>query len=128
MSYDVVGQVPQLHVAGGPRVRVGHDISPDVNGMVHPPSVDDLANLQVSGLSTYDTVENLTNTGLSGQVRVPHRPLPDGLGVVEDHVGVGGSQPLGHHTVYPTRSMPLAEYEKLIKGMDWQNIGINLKK
>jgi hypothetical protein len=48
------------------------------------------------------------------------------LAVIADHVGVGGGQPLGHHTIYPARSMPFHEFEDLIKGMNWGNVGVRL--
>ncbi|MBB2743669.1 UNVERIFIED_ORG: RHS repeat-associated protein [Microbispora rosea subsp. rosea] len=123
---------PGLHTAGGPRVRprdpaTGRgDITVDDQGMVHPPSAEDLENLSVEGLSTYDTVENLRAIGLSGQVRQPTKPLAEGLGVVSDGAGVGGPMPEGHHTIYPTESMPFDDFVGLIKSMDWQNIGVKL--
>jgi hypothetical protein len=117
---------PACLVAGGPRVRPGRDVFPDENGLIHAPSADDLAGLNVHGLSVFDTVDNLRASGLSGQVRAPRGALPDGLGMVADGAGVGGRMPLGHSTIYPTRSMTVDEFDGLIKGMDWQNIGVKL--
>ena len=116
----------ELYTAGGPRVRPGRDIDVDIDGMVHPPSAGNLRRLDVQGLSTYDSIANLSAQGLTGQVRRPTRALPEGLGVIADHVGVGGPQPLGHHTIFPARSMPFEEFDGLIKGMDWQNVGVKL--
>lgn len=127
---DGTGDPPDLYTAGGPRVRPREgdrgDIEVDENSMVYPPTPENLQDLNVQGLSTYDSVDNLAAQPLSGQVRSPNRPLPEGLGIVEDHVGVGGPMPPGHHTIYPTRPMQFTDFEQLIKGMDWQNIGVKL--
>jgi len=117
-----------LLVAGGPRVRPGRDIAVDSNGLVHPPSGENLANKNVQGLSTYETVDQIKAEGLTGQVRKPSESLPEGLGQIADGAGVGGPAPMGHHTIYPTRSMPFEDFEGLIKGMNWQNIGVNLRR
>lgn len=122
------GSAPAMFTAGGPRVRDGKDIDVDADGYVDPPSSQALGELDVQGLSVYDSVENLRNAGLSGQVRTPATPLPDGLGMIADHVGVGGPMPAGHHTVYPARRMPFAEFDSLIKTMSWHNIGVKLPK
>ncbi len=135
--YVVAGGSPvlvhncKLHTANGPRVRPGPgpktDIDVDAGGLVHPPSAGDLSSLNVQGMSTYDTHQNLAAVGLTGQVRAPTKPLADGLGVIADGVGVGGRRALGHHTIYPTRSMPFDEFVGLIQSMGWQNIGVKLK-
>jgi len=117
----------ELYTAGGPRVRPGRDITVDSGGQVHAPTPENLRSLTVEGLSTFDSVDNLAASGLTGQVRSPRNPLPDGLGVLADGAGVGGPMPMGHRTVYPTRSMQFDEFEGLIRGMDWQNIGVRLR-
>lgn len=130
---DGTGDPPNLYTAGGPRVRPREgdpprgDIDVDESGMVYPPTPENIRDLEVQGLSTYDSVDNLAAQPLSGQVRAPNRPLPEGLGIIADHEGVGGPMPPGHHTIYPTRPMQFTDFEQLIKGMDWQNIGTKLK-
>ncbi|MEV6675196.1 hypothetical protein [Streptomyces sp. NPDC051162] len=115
-----------LHTVGGPRVRPGKDIDVDAGGFVRAPTEGELKALDVQGLSTFDTTANASRVGLKGQVRSPEGPLPDGLGVISDGKGVGGTRALGHHTIYPTRRMSFDEYVELIKGMKWENVGVKL--
>lgn len=99
------------------------DIPVDTNGMVHPPSVENLASRSVYGLSVYDTVSHMIAAGVtSGKVREPSTPLPEGLGFIADGRDAGGARPDGHGTIYPTRVMPYTEYQSLIKQMEWKNV------
>jgi RHS repeat-associated protein len=123
---------PNVLVAGGPRVRpkegIKGDITVDEGGNVHPPTSEDLEGKDVEGLSTYDSVDNLRARGLTGQVRKPTLPLPEGLGIIADGTQADGVQPEGHNTIYPTAVMPISAFEALIKSMNWQNINVNLKR
>jgi hypothetical protein len=78
---------------------VPNDIEVDADGFVAPPSPADLDSRNVRGLSVCDSVENLKQVGLTGQVRTPGKPLPPGLGIIADGLGTGGNQPKGHHTI-----------------------------
>jgi large repetitive protein len=134
LVHNVDGEACTLMTAGGPRVRPKGDdgrgdITVDEHGMVHPPTPEQLRNLNVEGMSTYETVADIEAVGLTGQVRRPNRPLAPGLGEIADGAGVpGGTQPQGHHTIYPTESMPFTEFEERIQSMDFQNIGHNIKR
>ena len=115
------------HVAGGPRVRAGTDIDVDSDGLVHPPSAEELDELDVHGLSTYGSVDSLEARGLTGQVRAPNKELPEDLGIIADGAEVGGPQPEGHRTIYPKKTMPYEEFVRLVESMEWKNIGHRLR-
>ncbi|MEV7603572.1 polymorphic toxin-type HINT domain-containing protein [Kitasatospora sp. NPDC089797] len=117
------GGIPECFAAGTPKHRV-RDIEADAEGFIHPPTADELQTLKVSGASTYRTVGELRDQGLTGKVRNPNAPLPDGLGMIADGKDVGGTQPHGHITLYPTRKMTPEEFTGLLRGMDWQNSAV----
>ncbi|MCS0604073.1 hypothetical protein NX794_23080 [Streptomyces sp. LP11] len=116
------------HTVGGPRVRPGKDIAVDDEGFVNPPTAEELKSLDVQGLSTFDTEQNAGRVGLKGQLRAPKGPLPDGLGIISDGRQVGGPRAVGHHTIYPTERMTFDSYQDLIKGMQWENVGVKIGK
>jgi YD repeat-containing protein len=49
--------------------------------------------------------------------------LPEGLAVIADGADVGGTEPVGHHTIYPTRGMPFGEFVDLYLGLQWEYAG-----
>lgn len=42
------------------------------------------------------------------------------VGVVADGADVGGSRSPGHHTIYPTESMPFEQFSTLFDSLPWQ--------
>jgi hypothetical protein len=115
----------KLYFAGSAKSR-GNDFEEnvDANGIVHPPTSEQIANLSPEGKSTYDTVENLRDAPISaGQQIRSFSNLPDGVGAIEDGIGVGGTRPMGHVTVHPTRPMPKEEFDDLLNGSGWANFG-----
>jgi RHS repeat-associated protein len=124
-SESSASQSVKPHTAGGPRVRPGKDkdIAVDDDGFVNPPTAEELKALDVQGLSTFDTEQNIRRIGLRGKIRAPKEPLPDGLGIISDGRQVGGPRAVGHHTIYPTERMTFDHYQDLIKGMNWENVG-----
>jgi hypothetical protein len=62
---------------------------------------------------------------LSGQYHVlaAGTELPDGLGLHADGADVGGEQPFGHRTIYPTVPMSVSQFADLFLGLGWQWAG-----
>jgi hypothetical protein len=118
---------PACYFAGAAKARPD-DLPVDADGNVHPPTADDLAALDVHGKSAYASVDHLNNAGLSpGQQIRSFANLPDGVGAIRDGVDVGGTQPEGHITLYPTDVMPAAEFnQRLVEG-GWSNVGTKTK-
>ncbi len=113
----------QCFFAGAAKARP-NDLPVDADGNVHPPTAEDLANLNVQGKSTYRTVEDLKSANLSSGQQIRRFPaLPDGVGAIEDGADVGGTNPVGHITLYPTRVMSAQEFNQLLNEGGWENIG-----
>jgi hypothetical protein len=49
--------------------------------------------------------------------------LPEGFGVKADGSEVGGPQPEGHHTIYPTEPMPGQDFVDQFNGLPWEYAG-----
>ncbi|MFC0625839.1 RHS repeat-associated core domain-containing protein [Kribbella deserti] len=99
------------------KVRVPADIEVDKDGNVHPSSPP-------KGKSTYSDPFH-PDVKLTGHYwRLPAgTQLPDGLRVIADGTDVGGDQPHGHHTLYPTRSMKYDEFVSLYVSLPWEYVG-----
>ncbi len=50
--------------------------------------------------------------------------LPDGLAIHADGADVGGHAPAGRRTIYPSKAMPLSEFNQKLGGMDWTHLGV----
>lgn len=90
----------------------------DVVGPYSPSAPTD----EVGAASTYIDAER---SGLSGHYyRLPAgTELPDGLGVHADGEDVGGLQPWGHRSVYPTTQMTYEQFQELFQGLGWEYAG-----
>jgi hypothetical protein len=117
-----------LYFAGAAKTR-GNDIPSDEAGNVHPPSPDDIAALDVHGKSTYKSVPQLEAANLSPNQQIREMPsLPEGVGAVADGADVGGPNPDGHVTLFPTRVMPREEFDGLLNDSGWKNTGKKTQK
>ncbi len=94
-------------------IRVGSDIVPDAAGNVRPTNPP-------SGLSTFDSVENLPTKG-----RVWRLPgaadLPGGVNAIPD------APPPGHFTIGPTGEMSLEEFLGSLGELPWVDTGTKIK-
>ncbi|WP_405009075.1 polymorphic toxin-type HINT domain-containing protein [Kitasatospora sp. NBC_01539] len=128
--YVLAGSTPILvhnedrcFFAGAAKARPD-DLPVDADGNIHPPTPEDLANLNVHGKSAYSSVDDLVSARLSaGQQIRSFSELPDGVGSIADGVNVGGTMPAGHVTLYPTRVMTRGEFDQLLTDGGWNNIG-----
>jgi hypothetical protein len=98
----------------GPRApRAGTDIEVvdgNVSGQTPP---------GVKGASTFT---DPLRTSLSGHYHTlpAGTTLPKGLGIFADGEDVGGTQPWGHRTIYPTEDMTFQEFTDLFLNLPWQ--------
>jgi len=87
---------------------------------------------EVHGGSTFISVQDGQNIGMDGQVfRLPEgTELPPGYGVHADGADVGGGQPSGHRTIYPTQQMPAGDFQSGYGSTDfgWEWYGTVNKK
>ncbi|OIV37971.1 hypothetical protein BIV57_08300, partial [Mangrovactinospora gilvigrisea] len=116
----------KLHAFGNkeaPRpVRLDRDLgvdSPDaVVGPYEPTAPTDKAR----GASTYIDPERAPVTG-QYHVLPPGYEMPEGLGVHADGEDVGGPEPWGHRTIYPTRAMTAGEFSDKVASLPWEHAG-----
>ncbi len=104
--------------ATAPRLpRPKSDLIVDPSGMVGPESPP----RPLSGASTFADPAQAPVRGYYS-VLPQGTPLPEGLAVVADGNDVlRGSQHLPtHHTIYPTRRMPLQDFLDLFQKLPWQ--------
>lgn len=94
------------------------DVYPDTNGIVHPPTPEDLANLKVHGFSTFVTPTALRLVLRRGQIHETSLNLPEGLAWVQDGKPYG-DRAKGHVTIYPTRPMSVEELNTLLNSLPW---------
>ena len=91
------------------------------NGMVCGNKTDEDGGFM--GLSTYASAEDLT-VEVTGQVwRLPAGSVLRDLGVAADGANYGGPAPSSHHTIYPTKTMTLAEFQSRILALPWEHVG-----
>jgi hypothetical protein len=90
----------------------------DTVGPYSPSSPTDLS----SGGSTFIDPKG---SGLSGQYHMlpAGTEMPDGLAIHADGEDVGGPQPWGHRTIYPTAPMSVSEFGDLFLSLPWQWAG-----
>ncbi|WP_230320775.1 RHS repeat-associated core domain-containing protein, partial [Erwinia sorbitola] len=97
--------------------RPGKDIDVDANGMVKSQADE----LLPQGAST---TLGPNKSPLSGHYHtIPEgSTLPDGLGIKLDGKDVIPSSPhaAGHATIYPTRDMPMTEFQELFYSISWE--------
>ncbi|WP_280353757.1 putative T7SS-secreted protein [Nocardia otitidiscaviarum] len=86
----------------------------DVDAMLHPE-----ATTYRHGASTFDSPEGKPVKG-HYHVLPEGTQLPEGLEVMADGRDVSGPMSAGHHTIYPTRSMTLSEFQDLYASLPWQ--------
>jgi RHS repeat-associated protein len=115
------GEVPTDLSAFGnknaPRApRAGKDVFPDADGNVGPEAPP-----LPKGASTFSDPNQAPLTGHHHTLPAGTQ-LPEGLGVVADGNGVvpNSPHPAGHHTIYPTVSMPYDSFVNLFNGLPWQ--------
>lgn len=77
---------------------------------------------EVGAASTYIDAER---SGLAGHYYrlLAGTELPEGLGVHADGEDVGGLQPWGHRSVYPTVEMPYGQFQDLFQNLPWEYVG-----
>ena len=103
----------------GPRPKVGNrgDIHVDENGMVKSQTGETFP----EGASTNVNPEN---AGLGGPYHtIPENTkMPEGLGIMRDGSDVipGSPHGPGHATIYPTRDMPMTEFQSLFQSLPWE--------
>ncbi|MFJ9522460.1 polymorphic toxin-type HINT domain-containing protein [Kitasatospora sp. NPDC101801] len=129
--YVLAGSTPVLvhnddekcFFAGAAKARPD-DLPVDVDGNVHPPTPEELANLAVHGKSAYSSIEDIMVAGLSPGQQIRSFPgVPDGVGSIADGIDVGGKMAPGHVTLFPTRVMPRSEFDQLLIDGGWSNTG-----
>ncbi len=99
-------------------VRVPQDISVDANGDVSPPPQPVTAQSNVQGKSLYGDPAQAPLTGWWWWIP-KNTTLPSGLAIIADGSDVGGTQSPTHHTLYPTRAMPLSDFNQKYLSLGW---------
>jgi RHS repeat-associated protein len=129
--YVLVGTTPVLvhnngplcYFAGSAKSRPD-DLPIDENGMVHPPTPEQLAAKTVFGKSTFKSVEQVDAAVASKdqQIRL-FKDIPEGVGWIEDGADVGGPNPDGHITLYPQEVMSKTAFDELLTNVGYDNTG-----
>jgi hypothetical protein len=76
----------------------------------------------VHGASTYIDPKQAPVTG-QYHVLPSGTELPDGLAIHADGQDVGGSAPVGHGTIYPTKPMTVSEFGDKFNSLPWEWAG-----
>ena len=99
----------------GPREARPIDLGADPVGPFSPETPLDM----VLGASAFRWPED---SGLTGKVWLLRAGtvLPPGLAIHADGSDVGGTNPKGHRTIYPTARMSHETFRRLIRELDWQ--------
>ena len=100
----------------GPRLARPSDFRLEKPGMLHPENAR-----YPQGQSTFAEIPGF----LSGHIwKLPQcTQLPEGIAVIADGRDVGGPRDPTHHTLYPTLSMSLTQFNSLLSQLPWQYIG-----
>lgn len=103
----------------GPRPNI--DIPVDENAMVKSQADVEWP----KGQSSFISPEAARDAGLTGQFHSVKGgiELPEGIGIIADGADVGGPNPAGHHTLYPTRDMPFEEFQEKIANIESKHAG-----
>jgi hypothetical protein len=99
----------------GPRDPRRLDVGPDPIGPFYPVTPTDPA----EGASLFADPASAPLTGHYHYLP-PETPLPRGLGLHANGRDVGGTEEDGHHILYPTERMTLAELQRLFCDLPWR--------
>jgi hypothetical protein len=75
-----------------------------------------------TGASTFGDIQSISLTGHYHRLE-QGTELPEGIGVIADGKDVGGFHSSTHHTIYPNREMPFAEFVEKFLNSGWIYIG-----
>ena len=121
----------RLHAFGrklAPRaVRLESDLGVDSPDTVVGPYAPSRSSDKVYGASAFIDPERAPLNGHFHALPAGFEP-PPGLGVHADGKDVGGREPWGHRTIYPTVPMSAARFQKMVAELQWVWIGTKQKK
>jgi hypothetical protein len=73
---------------------------------------------ELPGMSVFKTPEDAQAAGLTGKVwEIPPGELPEGMGIQDNGIDVGGDAPYGHSTIYPTEPTTVGDFRDATKSL-----------
>ncbi len=99
--------------------RLGTDLDPNPDGTVGP---EPRTPPWLSGASTFGNPDKAPLTGPYHRL-AGGSPMKEGIRVMADGSDVGGPHLETHHTIFPARQMPFAEFVDKFQGLGWAYAG-----